>query len=327
MARPRNTYTAEFKLNAVRMVTDQELSVAEAARRLGIVENLLELWKKAFAERSPGRTPARLPSGTFLGANRGAADVAGLGLSLNDYAPDLRTPPHAHTHALMYLVLNGTCEESSGRSVRTVGPAAIAFHPAGETHATRWAGPGGSCFHVEFRPDWVSRLGGFSALLQSPADFRGGPPVQLALRLFREFRRMDAHSQLVIEGLALELVAEASRRKTSHASRHPPPWLARVSDYIRARFAESLTLGEVAVVAEVHPVHLATVFRRHHGCTVGEYVRRRRVEVASGLLRTSASLVEIALAVGFADQAHFCRTFKQLTGLTPGEFRAQPGTA
>jgi transposase len=48
MARPRKTYTAEFKLNAVRLVTDQKLSVAEAARRLGVGENLLRLWKKAF---------------------------------------------------------------------------------------------------------------------------------------------------------------------------------------------------------------------------------------------------------------------------------------
>jgi transposase len=43
MARQRKSYTAEFKVQAVRMVTDQKLSVAEAARRLGINENLLRL--------------------------------------------------------------------------------------------------------------------------------------------------------------------------------------------------------------------------------------------------------------------------------------------
>ena len=49
MARTRKTYTAEFKLAAVKMVTEQKLSVAEAARRLGIRENLLHNWKKALA--------------------------------------------------------------------------------------------------------------------------------------------------------------------------------------------------------------------------------------------------------------------------------------
>ncbi|MDY3560571.1 transposase [Gemmata sp. JC673] len=41
MAGKRKTYTAEFKLAAVKMVTEQKLSVAEAARRWGVSENLL----------------------------------------------------------------------------------------------------------------------------------------------------------------------------------------------------------------------------------------------------------------------------------------------
>ena len=47
MARTRKTYTAEFKLQAVKMVLEQKLSVAEVARRLGVGENLLHTWKKA----------------------------------------------------------------------------------------------------------------------------------------------------------------------------------------------------------------------------------------------------------------------------------------
>ena len=57
MARPRKSYTAEFKLQAVRMVTDRKLSVAEAARQLGIRENLLRLWKKAFLDRGADAFP------------------------------------------------------------------------------------------------------------------------------------------------------------------------------------------------------------------------------------------------------------------------------
>ncbi len=47
MPRTRSTYTAEFKLQAVKMVTDQKLSVAEVARRLGVSENCLREWRKA----------------------------------------------------------------------------------------------------------------------------------------------------------------------------------------------------------------------------------------------------------------------------------------
>jgi len=57
MPRKRSTYTAEFKLQAVRMVTDQRLSTAEVARRLDVGENLLRTWKKAFLQRGSDAFP------------------------------------------------------------------------------------------------------------------------------------------------------------------------------------------------------------------------------------------------------------------------------
>lgn len=46
MARSRTTYTAEYKLSAVKMITDQKLSVAEVSRRLDVSETLLRAWRK-----------------------------------------------------------------------------------------------------------------------------------------------------------------------------------------------------------------------------------------------------------------------------------------
>ena len=57
MPRARSTYTAEFKLSAVKMITEQRLSVAEAARRLDVGENLLRTWRKAFEERGDAAFP------------------------------------------------------------------------------------------------------------------------------------------------------------------------------------------------------------------------------------------------------------------------------
>ncbi len=57
MPRKRSTYTAEFKLAAVKMILDQKLSVAEVARRLGVGENLLHTWKKAVAQDGANAFP------------------------------------------------------------------------------------------------------------------------------------------------------------------------------------------------------------------------------------------------------------------------------
>ena len=57
MARAREAYTPEFKLQAVAMITDQKLSVAEVARRLGVGEGLLHAWKKAVLKTGGGAFP------------------------------------------------------------------------------------------------------------------------------------------------------------------------------------------------------------------------------------------------------------------------------
>jgi transposase len=57
MARARKAYTPEFKLQAVAMITDQKLAVAEVARRLGVGEGLLHAWKKAVLKTGGGAFP------------------------------------------------------------------------------------------------------------------------------------------------------------------------------------------------------------------------------------------------------------------------------
>ncbi|HYR28431.1 MAG TPA: helix-turn-helix transcriptional regulator, partial [Thermoanaerobaculia bacterium] len=70
------------------------------------------------------------------------------------------------------------------------------------------------------------------------------------------------------------------------------------------------------------------VFRRHFRCTVGDYVRERRIEYASReLARSATPLALIALDAGFASQAHFSTTFKRMTGFTPAAYRRTLGAA
>lgn len=79
MARPRSKYTAEFKLRAVKMITDQKLSVAEAARRLGVNANVLHEWRKAHRERGDAAFPGHgNPSPTDDELRQLRAEVARL---------------------------------------------------------------------------------------------------------------------------------------------------------------------------------------------------------------------------------------------------------
>ena len=59
MARPRRTYTAEFKAEAVKLVTEQGYSVAEAARSLGLHQTLLRSWKLALQAKGDEAFPGQ----------------------------------------------------------------------------------------------------------------------------------------------------------------------------------------------------------------------------------------------------------------------------
>ncbi len=104
--------------------------------------------------------------------------------------------------------------------------------------------------------------------------------------------------------------------------RKPSPWLLQARDLLHDRFSEDLSLSEVAAAVGVHPVHLARVFRKEYGCTLGDYIRKLRVEFACRKLANSETpLAQIALLSGYSDQSHFSNAFRRQMGMTPGEFR------
>lgn len=135
---------------------------------------------------------------------------------------------------------------------------------------------------------------------------------------------MDEVSPLVIEGITLELMAEASRRAVRCSEdRRPPRWLKQTREFLDTHFTDNLSCSDIAVSVGVHPVHLAREFRRHYKCTLGEYTRQLRVEFACReLSKADASLVDIALTSGFSSQSHFSTVFKRLTGMSPAHYRS-----
>jgi AraC family transcriptional regulator len=265
-------------------------------------------------------------AGSFYGDTSYRRVVDGVILAESVYRRDQRIPTHEHAHPFLNLVLEGAYTETCGKRARTRGPFSLALHPSGERHADHWHSVG-RVFHVEISPSRLEQVRGYSPVLDSPEEFRRDLPSWLAMRLYHEHLRNDAESPLAMEGLLLELLAECSRRRSGDRVGSPPPWLKRVRELLQDRFAENLTLEAIAAEAGVHPVHLARVFRQYYTCTLGDYVRQLRVEFATcELITTQVPLAALACAVGFADQSHFCRTFKRHTGTTPARFRRTFGS-
>jgi AraC-like DNA-binding protein len=70
------------------------------------------------------------------------------------------------------------------------------------------------------------------------------------------------------------------------------------------------------------PLTLLRLFRDEVGCTPQVYRTARRLAVARKLVREGAELAAVAVRCGFTDQSHFTNTFRNWTGMTPGQYRA-----
>ena len=268
----------------------------------------------------------KLKPGTYCGTTERRLQVPGLLLAETRYPAGLVIPPHEHTNPFLGVLLEGCFTQSCERKSWTGRPLTLTIFPAGVPHANRWHDSGGRVLHVEFGRAWINRLADRAKVLNKPAHYDRGLPRWLSHRIAAEFRRNDNVSALAIEGLVLELLAECSRSAPEDPVTHPPRWLHRVCELLQQRFNESLSLEEIAGAVGISADHLARSFRRCQGCTVGEHVRRLRVEFACRkLVEETDPLAIVALDAGFADQSHFAKTFKRYMGVTPAAFRALNG--
>ena len=264
----------------------------------------------------------KLAPGHFYGDTSDRYEVAEFRLMDATYPPGMKVPRHSHTRACFSFMLEGALSETYERRGLEWRPFSIGFNPPDEEHSNFIHDTGARFLIVEVSPEWLKRVSAYSGILKRSFISQPEQLRDLGFRLYREAQQVDAVSQLAIEGLLFEVVAETSRLEVKRKPDKHPRWLARARELIHAHFDDSLTLATIAQTVGIHPVHLSRVFRIHHQCTIGDYIRRLRIDFVCRELSTdSASLAEIAYQAGFYDQGHLSRVFKRLTGMTPTQYR------
>ena len=261
-----------------------------------------------------------LNMGQFFGniAERWAVDSVVVNRLVHNHARAL--PIHAHQAGFVSLMLEGTYRETAGTTQFGYQPFSCVYHPPGMDHRDEVGPSGVTLLTLEFKPELFDAVDFAPVNLRPIIDLSGARPAWELMDLFRriaaqEVNQLDLESRAV--ALAFSIVRYSARVPRDLRS------LQRACEYVHAHFGENLTLAQVARAAGVHPVYLGEIFRQEFGETLGEYLNRIRVRAAADRLANSdLPLSTIALDFGFYDQSHFTRIFRQLTGATPGIFRA-----
>ena len=275
-----------------------------------------------MAEVQPGAQSSQaLGAGSFYGDVQGKQDMCGAIFTDLRHTLPRMLPSHSHELPFFGLLLEGEYGERYGRQQTQFRPFTIMFRPAGIPHQDEIGPNGVKFFEIEMRPSWGKRLEECSGALDRPhEDCAGGEVLWLGMKVYRELHA-GATDDLAIESLLGELLGSVARMPRERVQERPA-WLDRIVDKITAEYAERLTLDELSGEAGVHPVHLSRVFRRWMGQGIGEYVHRLRIRAAcEQMLRPETPIADIGLSTGFADQSHFTRSFRRLTGMSPARFR------
>jgi AraC family transcriptional regulator len=172
----------------------------------------------------------------------------------------------------------------------------------------------------------------------TPPDFQGSVVPSLLVRdpylveIARAFyaeTRTGATSKLYMQSVAAITAVHLRRRYSSSARALRdyrgglgPMRERRLLAYINENLGESLSLNDLAQVAQVSPNYLISLFRQSMGLTPHQYLLQQRVARAKHLLAGSPrSFSEIAAACGFQDGSQFSTVFRKYTGNTPTAYR------
>lgn len=238
------------------------------------------------------------------------------------YGECARLRRHCHELAYFSLVLSGSyVEQRSQKRTCDCDSKNVLYHPAGEAHSDAFGNRGAAIFSIELEPKWTSTLKEYELQAEESLTFPNHTVSWLAKRAHQAFTDSDQRSALLLEATVTELLYQLPWKHSSRAEFDTPRWLKDVIEILRTEFCQPFSLTAIAQRVGAHPVHLARAFRNSQRVTVGQYVRRLRVEYAMNALAGEDSLSDIAAHAGFSDQSHLGRVFRAATGTTPGQFR------
>lgn len=155
-----------------------------------------------------------------------------------------------------------------------------------------------------------------TALQEGVAPADGAAPEQLAERL------RGVHTLSRLHRLAARLLEEAIARSEQRNRDKKRRIVNEIKRYVSEHLAEPILLSDLAGKFALSSEYLSTLFKREEGVNFNHYLKVIRVRKAMELIEADCNvkIYELAYRVGYTDQRHFSKVFREVTGLTPKEF-------
>lgn len=228
-------------------------------------------------------------------------------------------PTHKDHTLRISVIVAGAVREEAAKTDALGTATSVVIKPGHIRHSNLFGPAGAEMISILIPQELVSEMFRSSVWQW----YHGGPVALAAARLIQSFGSANNEYTHALEEDIFVLLGTLSQALgRGHDPKTSTPWLPQVRDQLHQEYEQPYSVSQLAQDVGVHPVHLTRVFRHHYGCSITDYVRRRRVHAAAHRLATTdETLCRLALDTGFSDQSQMCRLFKREIGQTPGQFR------
>lgn len=247
---------------------------------------------------------------------------SGLLLTKTVFTSGRKLPGHSHQNPYISIPVKGEYKEEVEGEEHLVTPGVYILHPINEVHKNQIGPKGAVILNLELPSEfWVGKkLEGLKPLVR--CQEKNEQILDLARRISALVDDKKQGSRLALEGLSLQILDIILGGQSDGPSQGEV--MEEVDHFIRENYLKEVSVQSISKQFEVPSERLARLFRQTYGESIPDRITRLRLQLASRLLlETEKKLAEIAIEVGFFDQAHFSKVFKKKRGISPGKFRRQ----
>ena len=263
-----------------------------------------------------------LEKGKFYGTSGKHFCLNGITIVESEFNHYTDCPWHYHKNPHFAFTTKGSLVETHKKKQFQLSAGCLLYNHSDEPHCNSGYSDLVTALHIDIDTNWFKKYDINSSLIEGVKEIRNPVIKNIFHKLFKEVRQLDDSPGLSIESMVLQSVNEMIQTSLLQTS-GKPGWIFKIKDLLYDRYSENISLQEIALEINIHPVYLCQQFPIYFHCTFGDYIRKIKIEKAVEFMFSNPHLplTGIAYACGFSDQSHFIRVFKKNIGLTPSAFR------
>lgn len=227
---------------------------------------------------------------------------------------------HSHQNPYFTYLLEGKLFEANKKETYHLSPGTLLFHNWQDAHYNIKPPEFTRGFHIEMNSKWFEKYDLKSFDFQGSLHLENPFTKELMTKIFFESKVLDNNSQTSIELLLINVFSTIKNQPYKKDS-NIPNWVYQLKEILHEQPDICTSLTNLSSILNIHPVHLSREFSTYFKTTMGNYIRRQKINKAILLIiNKKLSMTEICYECGFYDQSHFITSFKKVYGYTPLQF-------